>query len=613
MKPFCSARLLFFITLFSLFFSLGSRSLNEPDEGRYAEIAREMVESGNWMVPHFWYVPHLDKPPLTYWIVAISLRCFGLNEWAVRIPVALAGFSGIWAIYLLGLNMGGKQVGMWSALILLSSLLYFVMSRFLTADIFLTQFIAWAMYCGWRSWRSLDAINSADEERRAVSSRSAFFWQCGMWVFISLGFLVKGPIAGIIPLISFLLLFAILFHSGSHSADKQYFPPEITPNEWNILFKAKIHIFCLGSLGGIGLLVFMVLPWFVFIWQTIPGSFHYMTINQFAGHALGTAIKNRGGPIYYFVPILLLGALPWTPLLGWVWSSKKRLFQNVNIHEGKILASAWITVTFILFSLSQSKLPAYILPLFPGLALLLGLRWFSTDEQVKSTPPLLWKTVALLPCIEFILLIITGHFVFQIPVTSNMIGAGIIWIILAIILINKLSVTCCPVVAVIQSLLLLYLVSAYLPLHETKLQNNQTLKPLAQSLKAKYQKGEKVVAWGYLPQGFPFYAAPIINATNRAYIGGYSVHQVPFQFSPNIKQFGDHFISNHSDLLKILSEFNKTWIIAFKNASLPAQLTQITLTQVTQAGRWELLVTGPLKQNSVIKSTNQTKIINPNQ
>ena len=84
--------------MFSLFFLLGGRSLNEPDEGRYAEVAREMLETGNWLVPHFWYAPHLDKPPLAYWAVAASMSAFGQNEWAVRLPLALAGLSGLWAV-----------------------------------------------------------------------------------------------------------------------------------------------------------------------------------------------------------------------------------------------------------------------------------------------------------------------------------------------------------------------------------------------------------------------------------------------------------------------------------------------------------------------------------
>ena len=132
------------LTLFTFLFLLGSRSLNEPDEGRYAEIAREMIELGDWIVPQFWYVPHLDKPPLTYCAVAVSMSVFGQNEWAVRLPLALAGISGVWASYLFGCALGGPRVGLRSALILQSSLLYFVMARMLTTDIILTQFIAWA-------------------------------------------------------------------------------------------------------------------------------------------------------------------------------------------------------------------------------------------------------------------------------------------------------------------------------------------------------------------------------------------------------------------------------------------------------------------------------------
>src|SRR5713101_5235504 len=88
------------LTLFTFFFLLGSRSLNEPDEGRYAEIAREMIELNDWLVPHLWYVPHPNKPPLTYWAVAVSISVFGQNEWAVRLPLALAGISGVWVSYL---------------------------------------------------------------------------------------------------------------------------------------------------------------------------------------------------------------------------------------------------------------------------------------------------------------------------------------------------------------------------------------------------------------------------------------------------------------------------------------------------------------------------------
>src|SRR6266568_2181971 len=102
------------LTLFTFFFLLGTRSLNEPDEGRYSEIAREMIERNDWLVPHLWYAPHLDKPPLTYWAVALSMCLFGQNEWAARLPLALAGLSGVGASFSFGRTLGGWRAGLWS-------------------------------------------------------------------------------------------------------------------------------------------------------------------------------------------------------------------------------------------------------------------------------------------------------------------------------------------------------------------------------------------------------------------------------------------------------------------------------------------------------------------
>ncbi|HVU07317.1 MAG TPA: glycosyltransferase family 39 protein, partial [Verrucomicrobiae bacterium] len=277
------------LTIFTFFFLLGGRALNEPDEGRYAEIAREMIETGDWLVPHFWYLPHLDKPPMTYWLVAASMKWFGQNEWAVRLPVALAGVSGIFATLLLGNSLGGRRVGFWSALILQSSLLYFVMARFLTTDIFLTQFVAWAMYFFWRSWTCLNS------EFRIPNSEF-FLRHLAGWIFVALGFLTKGPIALVIPIVSFLTL--LIFR-------------------WKEVREKKLW------LGGmcLGFVCFLILaaPWFLAVFQRVPQAAHFMILGQAAGHLLGTTIKNRHGSAFYFFAILAAGLLPWTILLGWLW------------------------------------------------------------------------------------------------------------------------------------------------------------------------------------------------------------------------------------------------------------------------------------------------------
>ena len=182
--------MLFGFGVLLFFFLLGGRSLNEPDEGRYAEVAREMLETGNWLTPHIWYVPHIDKPPLTYWMVAISMSVFGQNEWAVRLPLALAGLSGLGAVWCLGNLMGGARVGLWSGLILASSLLYFVMARMLTTDIILTQFIAWAIFFLWQAWE----ISAQQRDFREIHHfRRLPFMAFGRLVDVGPGFSRKRP------------------------------------------------------------------------------------------------------------------------------------------------------------------------------------------------------------------------------------------------------------------------------------------------------------------------------------------------------------------------------------------------------------------------------------
>src|SRR5208282_943026 len=250
-----------------------------------------MIETGDWLVPHLWYLPHLDKPPMTYWLVAASMKVFGQNEWAVRLPSALAGISGVWAVFLFGCSLGGRRAGFWSAVILQSSLLYFAMARTLTPDVFLTQFVAWAMFFFWRSWICLTTAEGG--KRKA---ENFFAWHLAGWVAVALGFLTKGPIAAAIPLIAFggLLVFRRKEILGK-----------------KILFA--------GLIAGLALFFILAAPWFLVVFQRVPQSAHFMILGQAAGHLLGTTIKNRPGGPFYFFGILAAGLLPWTILLGWLW------------------------------------------------------------------------------------------------------------------------------------------------------------------------------------------------------------------------------------------------------------------------------------------------------
>ena len=127
-------------------FHLGSFGLWEPDEARYAEIAREMLQSGNMLVPHLNYVAYVEKPPLLYWLTTLSFWIFGVSEFAARLPVALSAIAGILATYLFALRAFGRRHAILAAAILATTPLYALMAQVLTTDMTLTALVTIATF-----------------------------------------------------------------------------------------------------------------------------------------------------------------------------------------------------------------------------------------------------------------------------------------------------------------------------------------------------------------------------------------------------------------------------------------------------------------------------------
>jgi len=568
--------LLLWLTAFTFFVLLGSRALNEPDEGRYAEVAREMIETGNWVVPHLWYLPHLDKPPMTYWLVAVSMELFGRNEWAVRLPLALAGMSGVWAAWLLGGSVGGRRVGFWSALILQTSLLYFAMARMLTTDIFVAVFSAWAIYFFWRSWVAGVEVTRLKSEPPYVGSHFSkgnfFLWHLAGWVMIALGFLTKGPIALAVPLVP---LAALLIY------------------RWKSFAAKKILLG--GLVAGLALFLILVLPWFLAVFRRVPEAFDYMTVYQTAGSLLGTTIKNRQGSLFYFFGILAVGLLPWTVLLGWLWRRAHWRGLDPKSKDGWVLLNTTALFTFTLFSLSQAKLPAYILPVFPALAVMLAWRFFNGHPALKPAPALAWRvclgSTLLLPAVFPLAMTyvfhdaLPGWMKWQIPV-----AVGVIFFMLWLVRGWKPSFDAALTVAL--ALLGLVVTVAEIPLFQTTLRRNQTLKPLGLTLRENYRPGDVIVCWGDLPQGLAFYAYPVICATNRPYFGDMDLTQVPFEFPGNQKRLGNLLLRDDGALVNLLAENRRIWVVGFNNTVEHFLQTHSAtpLNLVTNAGQWKLFV-----------------------
>jgi 4-amino-4-deoxy-L-arabinose transferase-like glycosyltransferase len=317
------------LAVFVLFFRLGTRGLNEPDEGRYSEVGREMVASGDWLVPRFNGVEHLSKPPVTYWLIAASIQAFGVNEWAARLPAVLAALGSVLALYLMVKRATDEVTGLWSAVVLLSCAQFFIVARLIATDMLVTCFATWSVWALWRWYTSSDR------------GFGKIMW---FYVFLGLGMMTKGPPAVISP------LFAL--------AGLRWCNPGL-----------KLRQLCWGR----GLLVFLAigLPWYIALAIRKPDLWHYFLVREIIERS-ATGAHGRSKTFWYFVPVMALGFLPWTMFL------RKPASDSTRQRDFLRLCAGWTGLGFILFSIANSKLPTYVTPLYVPLAAWMALvipRW----------------------------------------------------------------------------------------------------------------------------------------------------------------------------------------------------------------------------------------------
>ncbi|NOZ21721.1 MAG: glycosyltransferase family 39 protein [Planctomycetes bacterium] len=309
-----------------LFFAgLGRPRLRDPDETRYVEIPREMLESGNFIVPHLNYLPYLDKPPLTYWMTCAGFKIFGMNEFGARFFPALAGLAGVVAIYLFGCVMFGEGAGFRAAIVLCTSAFYFYFSRMLLTDMILTLFVTLATGFLYLSWK-----------------RGAR-WLIPAYVCMALGTLTKGPVGVLLPMAPIALL--VLTRQGVRGVKS------------------------LVSIGAVLAFLIIWAPWHMAIYFAAPEFFPHFYLSE---NILGFFRKgiHHSRPPYYTICYLLLGFLPWTLFLP---ATLEKTFGRHREHrDASTLCLLWMGSTVLIFTLSVSKLPTYVLPAFAPLALLVG-------------------------------------------------------------------------------------------------------------------------------------------------------------------------------------------------------------------------------------------------
>ncbi len=321
---------------------LGSFGLWEPDEARYAEIAREMLRSGNLLVPHLNYVAYVEKPPLLYWLTTLSFWIFGVSEFAARLPVALSAIIGILATYFFALRAFGRRHAILAAAILATTPMYALMAQVITTDMTLTALVTISTFALYLHWH---------EGGR---------WCWLAYIAMGLAVMTKGPVGAALPILSMLIWLAL-----------------------NRELRGAIARF--RAVPGLLLTTLIAAPWFVAMSIREPGFADFYFIGEHLRRAF-EADYSHSEAFYFYLPVLAIGLLPWTLLVPFLtWREALR-----NPARSFCLVAA--SVTIVAFSCASAKLIPYILPAVPPVAVLIadGLvacAWPAADSRAARRPP----------------------------------------------------------------------------------------------------------------------------------------------------------------------------------------------------------------------------------
>jgi 4-amino-4-deoxy-L-arabinose transferase-like glycosyltransferase len=330
--------------------ALGRPALWEPDEGRYGEIAREMVLSGDWITPRNNWVRYFEKPPLVYWAEALTIKLLGPTEFAVRLPAALASVAEVVVTAALAEAMFGAAVGLAAAAMLALSPLVFGFARFATLDPALALFISAALGAFWGAARAPAFDRGAGRRWFVLAAALA-----------AAGTLVKGPVA-------LLLAGAVGF-------------------AWLLLEGRAREIRRMPWLESIALYLAIVAPWFVLVARRNPGFLRFFFIHEHVERYLQSG-EHGWGP-YFFVVVVAAGMWPWICFVPLGVGELMRAGRGAHPADSGAEAGAqalprrdargalrflllWFGVILVFFSIPRSKLGAYILPGLPPLAILAG-------------------------------------------------------------------------------------------------------------------------------------------------------------------------------------------------------------------------------------------------
>jgi 4-amino-4-deoxy-L-arabinose transferase-like glycosyltransferase len=344
---------LLLLAALTFFAGLGRGAITDSDEAFYAESAREMVASGDWLTPQYNYEPRFQKPILYYWLTAATYLVFGPTEFAARLWAAMAGLGLVLVTAACGRRWYDESTGLLAGAIVATNFGYFSIARMALPDLPLTFCITLAI------WAAM--VSTLEQER----SPRKFVLVAGL--ALGLGFLMKGPVGVIIPL---LVIIPVL-----------------------VIERRAIGVTPIDLVLGFVVMMAVAMPWYLLMWFRHGNDYlqSFFVGDNFERFA--TARFNDPRPWWFYLPVVAGGLLPWTPLaLTWLGPITSFIRRRRDVGTVDLRLILWAVLPLVFYTLSVGKQPRYVLPVLPPLALLLAASIIERTQEwrgldgARSTP-----------------------------------------------------------------------------------------------------------------------------------------------------------------------------------------------------------------------------------
>jgi 4-amino-4-deoxy-L-arabinose transferase-like glycosyltransferase len=482
---------------FVLLNQLGSAALFEPDEGRNSEKAREILVLNDWLTPHENFYPVLDKPIFFYWLIAVFYKLLGVSEWTARLPSFLAALGCLVLVYRFAQSHWGRWAALWSALVLVTSVEFFILARIVIFDMALTFFETVALLAFYEAQRSENRL------RRAALCLA-------MYLALAVGTLIKGLVGVVIPGMVFFVF--ILLRRRWHVLRRMYLVP------------------------GVGIFIAVVLPWYLQAEARNPGYLHYYLWAEHFGRYT-SATFDRSEPWYYFIVVALIGFFPWTVLLPWMIKNVWRRSRD----DKTLYLVIWVCVPLLFFSAANSKLPHYILPIFPAGAILAGATVVSLCEKSAAKLRLALSLIWVVQTVNGLYLLLGSFYprILTHQIRDRFIGmADLLWVyaIGSLLILSYMATRSIhdarvrPSLIYLAQLVGLGIFLVFLTQMIVALSPDRSAKTTAMAALAQLRTGAQVVFFETYMSGMPFYLhseRPIWLITHdekkRTFLGNYYV------------------------------------------------------------------------------------------